>query len=131
LKSPRRSIALALAVFAIGFTKAWAGPVTIPGAPQLPPHMHYEIRINSIQSRPPSPIGKPVSAASASHDPQWRKIVVRLPTGNMSAEDRLEVACDVAIYLSDDLKSQKQPTSAVLQDASDLKSIVCLRRPKK
>jgi hypothetical protein len=50
---------------------------------------------------------------------------IRINRGPMTDADRLQAACDVAHYISDDLKKQRQPDRNVLSDVQDLHGLVC------
>lgn len=56
---------------------------------------------------------------------QWHQVVARVPPHDISPDDIIQGACDVAIDLRDDLKKQKQPTKAVMQDAEVLHGLLC------
>ena len=75
------------------------------------------------------PLSAAISAPAPCGNSQWRKVVVRVPSHNLRPEDIIQGACDVAIDLRDDLKKQKHPTKAVIQDAEVLHGLLCPSDP--
>jgi hypothetical protein len=91
-------------LLAVTVASASGQPVQIPGAPPLPPHMHYEIRINRIDPR-----------ADAS----------------LTDAQKLERACDLSAGISSRLQGAEKRDVLLQFYLADLSATACAKPKSK
>jgi hypothetical protein len=85
-------------LLAVTVASASGQPVQIPGAPPLPPHMHYEIRIDNVSVKHPE---------------------------HLTDAQRLQRICEFASGISARLNASEKADLILMLDLAEVKSAAC------